>query len=385
MSDKKEYSLDNISEVGSSYYTSGAALYMPQLLQSILSSNDKVLRDFNISGVLSKSLDELLLFMERNGGRKVIAKYTHDYVFVWEDRSYVSIDFDKSNNNIIVSGFYINELFVSMISLLEKDFVSKVKKNLVFTIMRTSSNLEIKSMGNGSAPLIADNYLPEVLEEIDYVISAFNKTPPGGRICILNGEPGTGKTHLIRSILTRMDCVFLIVPTNLIDSLDKPEFMPLLLNIKTEHGKPIIMIIEDGDVCLVPRKNDNISTISSLLNLSDGILGSMIDIKMIISTNAEIKDMDQAILRPGRLCRNIHVGPLPYEQANRVYQRLINSSDTKLDYRKYYTLAEIYDVYNNIGLIPIKFTTNSKRIIGFSSTPSSDQNLTVNKSALDIK
>lgn len=383
MSDKKEYSLDHISNVGHSYYTGGAAFYMPRLMQSLLSSDDKILSDFSIAGILSKSLDELLSFMESNGGRKVVAKYLHDYVYVWKDYSFVNIDFNKHNNNVTISGYYTDKIFINMIAVLEKEFVSKVKKNLVFTIMRSSSSLEIKSMGNGSAPLIVDNYLPEVLEEVDYVISAFSKTPPGGRICILNGEPGTGKTHLIRSILMRMDCVFLIVPTNLIDSLDKPEFMPLLMNIKNEHEKPIIMIIEDGDVCLVPRKNDNISTISSLLNLSDGILGSMIDIKMIISTNAEIRDMDQAILRPGRLCRNIHVGPLPYEQANRVYQRLTNSSDAKLEYRKYYTLAEIYDMVNNIGLTPIKHH-NMKRIIGFSSV-TSNQDLILNKSVLEIK
>jgi len=53
------------------------------------------------------------------------------------------------------------------------------------------------------------NYLPEVIEDIEYVIKSFSKTPPGGRIAILNGEPGTGKTHLIRSFLSRMGLYFL--------------------------------------------------------------------------------------------------------------------------------------------------------------------------------
>jgi ATP-dependent 26S proteasome regulatory subunit len=129
------------------------------------------------------------------------------------------------------------------------------------------------------------------------------------------------------------------------------------------------MIIEDGDVCLVPRKNDNISTIASLLNLSDGILGSIIDIKMVISTNADIKDMDQAIMRPGRLCKNIHVGPLPYEQANQVYRRLMKSEDVKLEYKKLYTLAEIYDITNNAGNTSHSYNAGqNRRVIGFSSS-----------------
>jgi ATP-dependent 26S proteasome regulatory subunit len=143
------------------------------------------------------------------------------------------------------------------------------------------------------------------------------------------------------------------------------------------------MIIEDGDACLVPRKSDNMSTISSLLNLSDGIMGSIIDIKMIISTNADIKEMDQAIMRPGRLCRNICVGPLPYEQANKIFIRLMNKDDSKLEYRKYYTLAEIYAKANNFdSSAEYQNQFSSKRTIGFASP---DKDLTINSSNLEIK
>lgn len=384
MSEKK-YSLDNINQVGNwSINTGGTALFMPQLLQSLLSSNDKVLRNLNVSGVLVKTLPELLAFLENKGGRQVVAKKSNDFVYVWKDYSFIDVVYNIKNKNIAIHGSVTDESLLDLVAVLEKDYVSKVKTNLIFTIVRTASGLEIRSMGDGSSPLIKDNYLPEVLEDVEYVISSFSKTPPGGRICILNGEPGTGKTHLIRSILTQMDCVFLIVPSNLIDSLDKPEFMPLLLSIKNDHEKPVIMIIEDGDVCLVPRKSDNISTISSLLNLSDGILGSIIDIKMIISTNAEIRDMDKAIMRPGRLCRNINVGPLPYEQAQKVYQRLMNS-DAKLEYRKFYVLAELYDMVNNLDNVTIKQNkSNTRRIIGFSSARN-ETDLTINKSNLDVK
>jgi len=383
MSDK-EYSLQNIVNVGNgTIYTSGSALCLPQLLQSLLSSTDKVLQTLNVSGILTQPLDTLLCLIKDKGGRLLVSKITSgDYVFVFKDHSYIYIDFAEKTMNISVAGYVLDPMLVELGATIEKEFISKIKKNLIFSIIRNSYGLTISSMGDGSSPLIKENYLPEVLEEIDYVIASFSKSPPGGRICILNGEPGTGKTHLIRSILMRMDCVFLIVPSNLIDSLDKPEFMPLLISVKNDHDKPIIMIIEDGDACLVPRKSDNISTISSLLNLSDGILGSIIDIKMIISTNAEIKEMDQAIMRPGRLCRNIHVGMLPHEQAQNVYRRLMKQDDAKLEYRNYYTLAEIYDMVNNVGFVPTKQSTySSKRVIGFNS----NQNLTVNSSKLVVK
>lgn len=386
MSDKNNtYSLDHIAEAGSPYmYISGGPLYKPRLIQSLLSSREKTLRNAATSGTLTKTMDELKEAFFAAGARLAVEQYNGDFVYVWPDYSYSDVDFNKKTNIITVSGTFMDPRVGELISLLEKEYVSKVKKNLIYSIVQGSSGLEIKSMGDGSSPLLKDNYLPEVLEDIDYVAAAFEKTPPGGRICILNGEPGTGKTHLIRSFLMRMDCVFLIVPTNLIDSLDKPNFLPLLIGVKEAHEKPVIMIIEDGDACLVPRKSDNISTIGSLLNLSDGILGSIIDIKMIISTNAEIKEIDHAILRPGRLCRNINVGPLPYEHANKVYQRLMSSPTVKLDYRKFYTLAEVYDKVNNVesNIISSSRSNVNRRIIGFSNAP---MDATVNRGGVDIK
>jgi hypothetical protein len=375
-----KYPLDNILGVGySSYNITGTALYAPRLLQSLLSSgNKKKLMNFSVSGLLMTPIDELFQYLQSRGGKLVVEQYNGDYVFAWDDYSYISIDFRKKSNDIYISGAFLDPRLATLAADLQSKFVSSVKTNLIFSIVQTSSGLTTRSLGNGSSPLIKDNYNPEVLQEIEFVISSFSKTPPNGRIAILNGEPGTGKTHLIRSILARMDCVFLIVPSNLLGSLDKPEFIPLLLQVKSDYDKPVIMIIEDGDTCLVPRKGDNISTITSLLNLSDGILGSMIDIKMIISTNAAINEMDEAIMRPGRLCRNIHVGPLPYDRANLVYQRLQTDPEAKLEYRKFYTLAEIYDKHANIDTIPTNNTIPqygaNKRVLGFNiERPKEDQ------------
>lgn len=375
------YSLDNIFSAGDFPYVYGQSLLLPKMLQLWLSSKgEKKLQDFHIDGMLTSSIDALFLVVAQYGGKCVLNLHDSTFLYSWED-SFLEIRFYKKDKTITVSGYTLNPQILELISVLEKDHISKVKKNLVFTIIKNGDRFEVKNMGDGSSQLITDNYLPSVIEDIDFVIKSFGKTPPGGRICILNGEPGTGKTHLIRSVLTQMDCIFLIIPSNLIDSLDKPDFLPVLMSIKSEHERPIIMIIEDGDTCLVPRKNDNISTIASLLNLSDGILGSLIDIKMIISTNADIKDMDAAILRPGRLCKNIYVGPLPYDQANKVYQRLTKDENSRLENRRYYTLAEIYDRYNNIDLMPDYNNHPSRKIIGF-TPPSSTVDRTMNKGGI---
>lgn len=378
----KSYSLDHIISAGSWAYSSGAYLFTPMVLQATMSNPGvKVLRNITISGMLIKSIDDIHTYMKGKGGKLAISKTTGDYTYVWED-TFVDINYNKKANTVSITGLTCDPELAKISKDLEETYVTKVKKNLIFTIVQGSSGLEIRNMGDGSSPLITDNYLPEVIEDVEFVVNSFKKSPPAGRIAILNGEPGTGKTHLIRSMLQQLDCVFLIVPSNMIDSLDKPAFVPLLMSIKNEQEKPIILIIEDGDVCLVPRKSDNISTIASLLNLSDGIMGAIIDIKMIISTNAEIRDMDAAIMRPGRLCRNIYVGPLPYEQANKVFKRLMGDENVNLDFQRLYTLAEIYDRYNTRDMTQGSSLPTTKKVIGFSAPIKSDESRVMNKSKI---
>jgi SpoVK/Ycf46/Vps4 family AAA+-type ATPase len=282
-----------------------------------------------------------------------------------------------------------------MIETIKSDYVSEKKTDLIFTIVRDGDEYLIRNLGYGSMPLIKENYTPDVVEDIDFVLKAFLKVPPHGRVCILSGEAGTGKTTIIRSMLSAIDCIFLLVPSSLVDQMDKPELLPLLMNVSQEHKKPLIMIIEDGDVCLVPRENDNISSITSLLNLSDGILGSMLDIKMIISTNASIKDIDKAIMRPGRLCKQIQVNALPYDQALMVFRRISENQEAELEYRKSgYTLAELYSyavqdadkkvddgtsTEQSPAHKPSGHYSSSRRSIGFQQ-PDSAPDLTVNQS-----
>lgn len=376
---EKEYSLDNIVSVGQSWpYTSSLSLFVPRILQKFLSDplNQK-LQNKSTTGTLTKTFEETVAKIESYGGKLVRQDQERDYGFLW-DGSFLEFDYYKKTNTATMTAYYLDPKVGDLIAELEKDYLTKTKKNLIFSIVQTSTGLEARSMGDGSSPLITENYNDEVLKDVEFVLDAYKKNPPPGRITIFNGEPGTGKTHLIRSMLTQLDCVFLIVPSNLIDSMDKPNFLPLLMGVRDLHEKPIIMVIEDGDACLVPRKDGNMSAIASLLNLSDGIMGSIMDIRMIISTNADIKEVDSAISRPGRLCKQIHVGPLPYERANKVYKRLMKDESVNLDRdQKYYTLAQIYDRFNNKDS-PAPVVLSTKKVIGF-STRHYDQNVVLNK------
>jgi SpoVK/Ycf46/Vps4 family AAA+-type ATPase len=203
-------------------------------------------------------------------------------------------------------------------------------------------------IGKNEQPLIRENYSKELMEDYDKAITAL-KDNTGGRIVILQGPAGTGKTFQIRGMITDLDFVSLLIPASLVSELDGPAFLPLLLDInRDEKDKPILIIVEDGDDCLINRdEGNNMSAISSLLNVSDGILGSILDIKIVVSTNAEIKDIDKAILRPGRLCAHLFVDPLLYGKSMEVIRRLSKNEKFELPEKREYVLAELYAIAND--------------------------------------
>ena len=213
--------------------------------------------------------------------------------------------------------------------------------------------------------MIHGNYTPTVMEDFNYIITDLRSSHPSGRISIIEGEPGTGKTHLIRGLLDKLpDTMFVLISPDIVPSLAGPELLPLLLSTKNNQAKsgPIVLVLEDADRCLVTREAGNMSQIQSLLNLGDGILGSLLDLRIIATTNASKLDMEAAILRPGRLSKRLEVGPLDYSTAEGVFRRLCPNSNLPKELHLPYdfdktksfkmTLAEVYSLARKHGWKP---------------------------------
>lgn len=362
--------IDYIFNVGQS--SDFGFIFNPDLIKTILTSNDKVIYTRSFVGSIASDINDITNYLEKLNVRKVLdlesAKTSSEYLYLFEDRSYLLIQEDskKTKENYHMYLATTNPEHIKVFSYIKENYFSSNEKKKLFSIVENFGGLDIKNLGIASSPLIKENYSQEVNDDIDFIISSFNETIPNGRIAIISGEPGTGKTYLIKSILEKLDNICIFIPSNMIDTLSHPSMLSLLINIKSQYGKPITLIIEDGDLCLSSRKSSNVSIISSLLNFSDGMLGSIIDIRIIITSNIELKDIDEAIVRPGRLCKHVYVGLLDYEQANKIYQRLEQKDDVNLEDKKMYTLAEVYSIFKNEKLTPVKNTTKvSKNPIGF--------------------
>ncbi len=216
----------------------------------------------------------------------------------------------------------------------------KKKSNPLKALATTPNGLMLRNIGNIDSPLITENYSQKVVASYEHMMDCLGDEKPCGRLIIIDGDPGTGKSHLIRSIITAAEATSIIVPNTIFHQMSSPSMLPVLLDAATQaRGKPLILIIEDADRALVDRTVGSMEALSELLNLSDGLMGELLDLRIIVTTNAARVQLDKATTRPGRLCSHISVPALSADQAALVYKRLSGKS---ADITKDLTLADVY-------------------------------------------
>jgi hypothetical protein len=258
-------------------------------------------------------------------------------------------------------------------------FKTPTPEGRVYVLVPCQGGLTTQSIGLGAVPLIEENYNKEVIEGFSSIVEDLNKPDPLGRLVIFDGPPGTGKTYLIRALLSQLPKhKFLLLPSNMADSLSGPELLKTLieesdcaeneeldnlLGKKEKDNRPTVLVIEDADKCLSHRGADNISAISAILNLSDGIIGNLLDLRIICTTNVDSQEIDEALLRTGRLSARIEVNLLDVKQAKAVYDRVGGTKEQLWD-KKFYSLSDIYAMSKGQDVEPQK-TNSSKKKVGF--------------------
>jgi SpoVK/Ycf46/Vps4 family AAA+-type ATPase len=124
---------------------------------------------------------------------------------------------------------------------------------------------------------------------------------------------------------------------NLLKEMTKPGFLPFLMQYPNS-----ILIIEDAENIILDRK-DSINpnqAVSNLLNLSDGLLGDAMHQQIITTFNCEIKGIDPALIREGRLVVEHKFDKLSTENAQRLAKEVVIDGADQI--QRPMTLAEIY-------------------------------------------
>ena len=197
----------------------------------------------------------------------------------------------------------------------------------IYALVATMGNLRIESLGRVvGLPFEPMNYRPDVAEQFERVAAELEADEPSGRLVLLDGATGLGKTYFIRSLMHRCnDCKFVIITPDALQRLSDPQFLPVLL--EEEGAKKLVLVVEDGDFMVRERIADaqgaQLNAVSALLNMSDGLLGHALDLRIIATTNTPTDKLDDAIVRRGRMLAHLKFYPLPLEQVRQNLRRLI--------------------------------------------------------------
>lgn len=121
------------------------------------------------------------------------------------------------------------------------------------------------------------------------------------------------------------------------------------------------IVLEDIDYDLNSRKEGN-TFMYKLLNSSDGIISSN-NKKIILSTNLpSVKDVDEALLRPGRCFDVLKTRNLTRNESEDFLKNFNSSIDLSKDN---YSLAELYRLINNRSENRLLDDNREKIKIGF--------------------
>lgn len=227
-------------------------------------------------------------------------------------------------------------------------FLAPRKRAAVSVLLNSSEGMTTRSV-DFEPPVIEDlemNY-GKGFAKVDKQIVGKLSENRAGLVC-LHGSAGTGKTNYIKHLTSRINREFIFIPVGLAGELASPAFLNLLL----EHERAIL-VLEDAEQALQSRETDhwNSSTVASLLNLSDGILGTLLNISIIATYNADKQTIDKALLRKGRLMFDYTFNPLSMEDAQRLAKHLGKDSSAITGPT---SLADIYNAEDDTGYIAPK-------------------------------
>lgn len=164
-------------------------------------------------------------------------------------------------------------------------------------------------------------------------------------ILLLHGKPGTGKTTYIRYLCSQVNKKKLFIPVELGKKIASPEFLSLLDGYENS-----VLIIEDAESILKSRKSSEGSAVANLLNLSDGLISDCYNIQVICTFNTNLADIDDALLRKGRLIAQYEFKELELDKTNALITEL--GHDMKADAPM--TLADIYHLNDKNYVSPHK-------------------------------
>lgn len=250
-----------------------------------------------------------------------------------DDQLYMYVDSDEAV-------FYYNEqddknpdsIFQILISLLKYYVSPKVSKNKIFVVYQAQSGFEKTAFDVKKIDVdLKANYNDEFEKVSEKVIAGLNDKKKTNLV-ILQGAPGTGKTTYIRYLTHKLKKNIIFISPDMVNHITDPSFIPFLIK-----NNDAILIIEDAEQAL--GANGRSGAVSNILNLTDGLLSDCLNISIVATINTNMKNIDEALLRKGRLLTNYNFEKLSVEKSKALLKKLGRGD---IEVKEPMTLAEIY-------------------------------------------
>lgn len=263
------------------------------------------------------------IYVQGSWQSSILNIYNNDVFYVIESDT-ISIYYDKDNPYLLYKEIY---------EMLPKKEV-KPKEAEIKLVAYSSEYYTISSKIKSSSIDIDENYNDDFKPVFEDITNFLSDRKSG--LIILRGEKGTGKTSLIRYLISTVPKNYILVTNAVAEHLASPEFISFMLDHKDS-----VFILEDCEQILMKRTDGfgANGAIANILNMSDGLMSDIFNVKFICTFNADIEKIDEALLRKGRCFANYEFKPLNVNKT----KFLLNKLGIKVDKVQEMTLADIYN------------------------------------------
>lgn len=230
-----------------------------------------------------------------------------------------STTYDENDERYLISGVfdkYLDHGLIDRLNVFDKQARLDALTSMKIGILRkeySSFAIHEKSLVAPTVDL-ALNYNDGFIDVSNRIVDKLSSQTKG--IVLLHGVPGSGKTTYIKWLASQIpNKTFVYIPLGLINSLSEPE----LISTITDR-KDLVFVIEDCERYIESREGGDISSnaVASILNMSDGILSDIIGCQFICTFNSALTNIDEALLRDGRLIAEYFFDNLTKEKAVKV-------------------------------------------------------------------